>query len=320
MNSWLHNKLWFIKQLGITTYAIKWILVICFIMPFIAHAERYKKILIIHSDSDWDNYQISNEAFNDSTSYPIEEIIIPKVFNINSLKKKLTDEQYPILYCVGGSAYSHSIEYASKKNIVFTSVFNWDRFPKTSKTYGVLSEFHPEMELTLIKYIFPDLKRIGVIYSREFNEDRFIKLQKTAMQVDINVIGHSLKKRKELSTKMKSLLPKVQVFWLISDPIIMNSEAHLIEIIKTCDKAKVPIFSYNAMYANLGVTFTISIDIPTVGRQAAAIVNNIMAGNDVEEKIQFPAGSYISLHTQKAKKYGLKVDPEAIKYVNKIIE
>ena len=64
----------------------------------------------------------------------------------------------------------------------------------------------------------------------------------------------------------------------------------------------------------------ISPDIPTIGRQAAGLADEVMADEEIEEKFQDPAGSAITLNMKVVEKYKLKLNEDALDSVNQLIK
>ena len=89
---------------------------------------------------------------------------------------------------------------------------------------------------------------------------------------------------------------------------------------KESDARKVPVFSYHDVFTEYGAVLIVSVDNPTIGRQAAGIAMEVLSVGKMEEKVQSPAGSHIILNLKKVKEYGLPYKEEALGSVNQIIE
>ena len=119
---------------------------------------------------------------------------------------------------------------------------------------------------------------------------------------------------------MKKLLPKVDVFWLISDPELISDKEALLNILQICDDQRIPVFSYHEAFAKIGATLVVSADNRTIGGQAASIALEVLSGNTLDNKVQFPAGTYTILNLKKVKEYGLEYSEDALGWVNEIIQ
>lgn len=298
---------------------------ICFIglvfLFSVLSADEGPKIMVINSNAAVDKYKIAQEEFTKTISTPVVEIDLGgKKWKIGEIEDLLYDEYPDLVYCIGTKAYLLANKFISDRNIVFSSIINWRRLHLAQKTYGVSNELNPEMQLTLYRYIFPGLKRIGVLYSNKYNKHWFNEAQAAAKEMGVELIGRSLSKRRNTLPELDGLLKEIDALWLISDPVVMSDKKCLIELFKQCDVNKIPILSYHDAFAEYGAMVIVSVDNPTTGRQAAAISREVLSKDVVKKKVQLPAGSHILLNLKKADEYGLKYREMALSAVNRVIE
>jgi len=281
-----------------------------------------KSIIILNTQHSVAKYDTVIEHFRKSISYPVEEHYLssPQITpsRIRSICTKTCNK---LIYCVGSKACNESFKYSKNTRIIFSSIINWQRMAlpnKLDNIFGVSNEFNSEMLLTLLRLFLPDMNDIGIIYSDKYNKEWIEVLKSNAQKVKMNIIAQKISHRNVFYQTMTMLLKKIKMFWLISDPVVMRKQKHLHEIIYLCDKHNVPIFSYNSIFINYGVTLTISSDLPTIGRQAASIANDLLSNNEIINKIQYPAGSFISVNMTLVKKYHLALNNDAYGLINHI--
>lgn len=293
-----------------------------FFFPVALHGSEASAILLINSDESVEKYSDTGNTFKEALNdIPFEEINMnDRKWKISDIEKLLTKPQFKAIYCIGTKAYLIANQYAGEKHIVFSSIMNWLRLPMTEKTYGVSSELPSEMQVMLFRYIFPNVRKIGVLYSSRYNKEWFAAAQDAARKMEVEIIGQALSDEKETLSALKSLLSGTDAFWLISDPVVMTDKAVLFEVLKQCDKNKLPVFSYHDAFAKYGVAMIVSADSPTIGRQAAGIATDLLSGKKPAEKVLFPAGTHITLNLKKIREYGLPYNQDALGSVNNIIE
>ena len=287
----------------------------------ILSADEGPKIMVINSNAAIDKYKIAQEEFTKSISTPVVELDLgDRKWKIGEIEDFLYDEYPDLVYCIGTKAYLLANKFISDRNIVFSSILNWYRLPLARKTYGVSSELNPEMQITLYRYIFPGLKRIGILYSPKYNKHWFKEAQVAAKEMGVEIIGRPLSKRRDILSELSRLLKEIDALWLISDPVVMSDKECLLEVFRQCDISKIPILSYHNAFAEYGAMVIVSVDNPTTGRQAAAISQEVLSKDVVTKKVQLPAGSHIFLNLKKAHEYGLKYREMALSTVNRVIE
>ncbi|QTA91528.1 ABC transporter substrate-binding protein [Desulfonema magnum] len=278
------------------------------------------KILLINSNAEVEKYSVVQEEFRKTVSCPVLEIDLgDKKENYDIIK--LLSYNADLVYCIGGKAYSFAGKYFNEKDIVFSSIINWLRLPSLSqKVYGVSNELHARMPIFMFRSVFPDIKKIGMLYSQQYTSQWFEKSREQASELGIEIIGSAVSDKASVMPALRQLLSEADAIWLISDPLVISEKKYLFEILKKCDTNKTPVFSYHDAFAKSGAVLTVSVDTPTIGRQAANIVMGILAGEKIDEKVQFPAGSHIILNLKKVKAYGLKYNKNALGLINNIIK
>ncbi|MCX5799476.1 MAG: hypothetical protein NTU90_07960 [Proteobacteria bacterium] len=296
--------------------------VICFLLllPAVLSAQKKPKVLLITSDATVVKYSAIREEFKKAFSRPILEVNLnEKQWGINAVEEFLYDEKPDLIYCIGSKAYLTANKFIAEKPVVFSSVINWQRLPITKKTYGVSNELPSGMQITLFRYIFPKVIRIGIVYSEQYNSQWFDKTKEEARKMGVEIIGQTITKNTQFPLSVKALLPKIDALWLISDPVIISDKKNLTDVFRECNQRKVPVFTYHDIFAEYGATLIVSVDDGTIGRQSAGLSNDVLSGVKMEEKIQYPAGSHIILNLKKVKEFDLPYNEQALGIVNQII-
>ena len=156
-------------------------------------ADEGPKIMLINSNASVDKYRVAQDEFTKSISSPVVEVDLgAKRWKLTEIEDLLYDVYPDLVYCIGTKAYLLANKYISERNIVFSSIINWRRLPVAKKTFGISSELNPEMQITLYRYIFPGLKRIGVLYSGKYNKHWFNEAREAAKEMGVEIIGKSL--------------------------------------------------------------------------------------------------------------------------------
>lgn len=279
------------------------------------------KILILNSDVTLSKYSTAQESFKSIMGNNCKELDIgSKWKNLKNIKNSISDDDIDIIYCIGSKALQLAQQFAKKSSIIFSLTINWQRFRLGKNTYGISNELNPTVQLFTYKYIFPDIKNIGVIYNKTYSKE-WVKLAKEiGEKLDINIITKSIKNPKYISDHLEKLLPKVDAFWLIPDPIVLEDKKAIDKIFSFCDQLNKPIFAYNELFVEQGATIAISPDIPTIGRQAAAFAKSLSLNEKINKEVLEPAGSSIVLNLKQVEKCGININMDALDSVNKIIE
>ena len=280
-------------------------------------AEDGPRVLLLNSNTGVGKYKAVQESFTETLANPLLEVDMGLG---EPMIGKLRGFDPDLIYCIGAKAYSYAIRNFPREDIVFSSIINWLRLPVSGKTYGISNELPVRMPLMMYRYIFPEIKTIGILYSRQYTEEWFEKTRAQAEELGITVIGEQVSKKNGTIAALDELSPKVEALWLIPDPLVMPEKESLYRILETSDARQLPVFSYHDAFALFGAVLIVSVDDPTIGRQAAGIAMDLFSGKALEDRVQFPAGSSITLNMKKIDAYGLEYNKNALSAVNNIIK
>ncbi|MFQ5963506.1 MAG: ABC transporter substrate-binding protein [Candidatus Scalinduaceae bacterium] len=277
-------------------------------------------VIVLNSDMSIENYSLAHTEFKSMMVDLKDEIDLgSKWVNEKSIKKRIKKIDPDVIYCIGSKAYQMAYKFAKKKNLVFSLAINWRRLPMGKNTYGISNELHQGMQLMMHRYLFPDVNKIGVLYSKIYSEEWLNIAIENAKEVGIDIIGRHISESDDIESALDELLPEVDALWLTPDPIVISNVESVVKIFEQCEAVRKPVFAYNRTFANFGATLIMSADISTMGRQAAGIALDILANKKVIERVQNPAGSHIVLNLKKVDEYGINLNIEALESVNEII-
>ncbi len=280
-----------------------------------------KRVLIINSDKSVGKYATIHKEFESELSVKAFEIDLRgENLNPRTLKQKVSKVRPHLVYTIGSKAYLQATAIIKDKPLIFSSMINWRRFPIEGNIYGIALELSTEMPLYMYSYLFPKIRTLGVLYSKRHNQQWFDNAVSQAEEVGIRLYGKSIEAPSELTGALNHLLSKVDAIWLISDPMVLYNATHVQQIFAKSAAKQKPIFAYNTLFSKYGAVLTIAADIPTMGRQAAGLVLDILEQQSIDERVQFPAGSHSILNLKKVYEYGLKINHSALSSVEEIIE
>jgi putative tryptophan/tyrosine transport system substrate-binding protein len=277
------------------------------------------KIMIINSNKIVKKYKLAEKEFSTKfTDSVVVDLAVPGVKE-NDIRQQINKLNIDLIYCIGSKAFKVARRITKRKKIIFSSAINWRRFSLGRNVYGISNEPLTDVQITLFKYFFPYISNVGVIYSKKINSEWYKNAKISAANTGLKISGRPLRNPKNLSRELDRLLPDVDLLWLKADPLVLSSKKAVSLIFSKCEEYKKPIFSYSQVFANYGATMVISVDSPTVGRQAAGLAIMLQEEKVPAHRVQPPAGTHISLNLQKIEEYGLVFNEEALDSVNSLI-
>ena len=209
-------------------------------------AEDKKKVIILNSDMSIYKYSLAHTEFKSKIIEQVGEI---------DLGSKWTDE----------TKIANMIYEEDPKVIL---VINWRRFPMDENTYGITSELPQDMQLMMYRYLFPEINKIGVLYSKAYHKKWLDTAIESGKDVKIDIIGRPISKSGEIEKALNELLPKVDALWLIPDPIVINEIKSVKKIFKQSEVSMKPVLAYDKVFVNFGAALVISADISTMAKRS----------------------------------------------------
>lgn len=280
-------------------------------------------VLIISTDESVVRYrEIATEfkAILQKNAYHWQEYDLGSNHSAEDLKQQIQAEKIGIVFCIGTKAYSEARHFAEHKKIIFSAAINWRRLGIDSKTYGISNELTPFQEMSLLRHILPSIKTIGLLFNAKQSQEYIETIKAEAKSLNIKIVDQEVDAESDISGALDMLLPNVDIFWIIPDPVVLGSEASVQQIFQSAKQFNKPVYSYSDIFVAQGAVLSVSVDTPTVGRQAANMAL-LMETNPLSEgAVQIPAGSMITVNKCIIDKLHLKFNQDALESVNKIVD
>ena len=285
----------------------------------VAQTKRAKKVLVLNSNQSVERYQIAESSFvgamggRDIQVMDLQNMDKPVEF----IQDQLNAQRYDLIYAIGAKALGSVNLIDPNMPVVYSAVLNWRRFKQQENYFGISSELSPQVQLTWFKYFFPDIKAIGVLYSQE-NANMIDEAKQLSGNLGIKLIATQVRSEQHLKSSVKHLLNEVDALWLISDSHILSSVDKVKQFFVLADEKQIPVLTYNPVFIEMGAVMSLAADLPTIGRQAALLANDLLAKDAPAEAIQFPVGSRIMLNSQRVRQYDMKLNASALGSVDEI--
>lgn len=283
------------------------------------------KVLIVNSDNVIYRYESIAMEFKKAlqqNAYQWIEFKLDRNENPEAeaeLRQLIRQENPVLIYCIGTKAYSLVHGYVPDKKTIFSAAINWRRLELGQATYGITNELSSAQEISLLHYFFPTVKTIGVLYNDNFSREYIEIIKKDALALGINLINQAVSNVSEVKEAFAELLPKIDMLWIISDPVVLGDKQTVQHIFQTAQKQNKPVYAYSDVYIGQGAVLSISVDNATIGRQSAGLAMMMVNDKMPASTMQSPAGSTITLNKCKLDTLQTKFNPDALDSVNTIV-
>ncbi|WP_228125145.1 ABC transporter substrate-binding protein [Candidatus Methylospira mobilis] len=282
------------------------------------------KIVVINSSRSVERYRLAEDEFRrQMDGQTIVDVNLEETNMDAEDLRDLVDRENPgLIYSIGSEAFQLAGEYGGDKLQLFSSVINWQRFPRHANVYGIANELSLSQELSLLRYLLPKATRVGVIFDPKFNRERVAEAHAYSQEVGLTLVEQAVENstREEVEDAVDELLPQIDVLWLISDPGILIDRDRVEGIFQAADGAGKPVYAYSDVFIRFGASLVVAADIPTIGRQAATLAQSLLHHKKPGVAVQSPVGSRITLNVCHLGKLKVGYNEDALDSVSQLIE
>ncbi|MES9834266.1 MAG: ABC transporter substrate binding protein [Candidatus Thiodiazotropha sp. DIVDIV] len=234
----------------------------------------------------------------------------------------------PIMIVAFGAKAAYFAKLATQSRqdvpVLFAMVLNWQRYrllEGQSNLAGIDAEVAPGTQLLSLNLLFPEVARIGVIYSNAHSLASVEEAIRTADLVGVEVSAKPIERAKELKQAYRRLAGKVDAVWLPTDPVLYTLEnIHWLK--RQCVKDRLICIGQSDNIVRLGLLLAVNPDIPSVGLQAAGLAEDILLHGVKPSQIgvQDPLGTRMTLNAKTASKIGLKLTENVLQLADEVVE
>lgn len=256
--------------------------------------QRSKKIGVVQI-ADHIALERARKGFEDEIKKKSPDVeIISKNANgdlsvVPSIIKSFKDKDVDLIYAIATPAAQGAKNGVKDIPIIFNAVTD----PKSAdlvknleepeeNVTGVSDYFSIKAQLEEIISIFPDIKTVGVMFSTNEANSKFQveELKKAAIEFDLDVAEVGVNNINDVSTAIKALEPKMDIFMAITDNTVSSASTIIAESLKT---AKIPSFASEEGPVENGILMSAGVDYLDLGKKAAEMASEVIDGKKVSE-------------------------------------
>ncbi|HMS82273.1 MAG TPA: ABC transporter substrate-binding protein [Nitrospira sp.] len=156
--------------------------------------------------------------------------------------------------------------------VIFCMVLNPETHGlPTSNMTGIAVRTSPANQLTALRSVLPERRRIGVLYDEAQSGDFIRDAQRIAKQFGVELMPVAVRSQEDLPAAIRTLIPKIDALWLLQDQTVI-SESSIPFLLESTIDAKIPLFTFSSTLVQQGALGALVVDPWTVGQQAARMV------------------------------------------------
>lgn len=165
-------------------------------------------------------------------------------------------------------------------------------------------------QLDLIGLALPQARRVGVLWGPE-SQLQAGHLQLAAHARGVQLVSARVGPGEPVFPGLKSVLDEADVLLAVADPRLYNASS-LQNILLASFRARVPMVAFSPAYVRAGALLALHTTPAQMGRQAAGLVRQVLAGKALPASPQYPQDFSISVNEHVARSLGLALEPDSL--------
>ena len=278
--------------------------------------------IVVLKSSDVDYYSQAVQGFRQALpahTHIVEYTIPERTTDAREVGQSIRAGHPDLVLAVGLKAALTAKLEIPDLPVVFCLVLNPELhgLPAGNMT-GILMQVSPNQQLERIKTVAPRARRIGVLYDERHQASAISAAKHQARIMGLQLIGSAVTNREEVAGALTSLLPQIDLLWLLPDHTVITEKSLPFLLASTFD-AKIPLFGFSSTLVQrgaLGALIIEPLDAGTqAGRMAAAILRDPAAGG---MRMAQPDRPKLVLNLNTAEHLGLTLAPDLVHMASRL--
>jgi putative tryptophan/tyrosine transport system substrate-binding protein len=285
-----------------------------------ASAHARAAIAVFQSD-ELPEYDIPVQAFLREIGQPAE------LFQFKGSKERalqltapLQEDPPPVVVAVGAKAAWIAMKQLPRVPIVYAMVIDPARYGvRGAFVTGVRMDVPPDMTLAQFQLFAPEVRSLGIIVSQENTSPQVAVAIEAARSAGYEVKARRVATSADVRRAFANLRTEVDGVWLLPDPVVLTP-GNFRAIQSEALRARLPLLVESEGLVQAGALMCVAPDQAEVGRQAAALVREVLAGVTAGaiEPVA-PAATRVVLNRGTSEALGLALDPVLLDFVDEVV-
>ena len=275
------------------------------------HAEA-SGIVVVQS-ADIKPYNEALEGFTRSCSCDIRQVIHVRELGSADVSAQLLRDNPEGIFVVGIDALSR-VKNIDNVPVVYAMVPDW----RSSDAYGrnvsgVNMYIPPQEYLSAIRKVFPQARRIGVLYDPGRLEQFMREAVSAAKDMGFDLVMKKVHRPGDVPSLIEGMRNKIDVYWMLPDTMVVNKESVEFLLLFSFQN-RVPVFSFSRKFVEMGAVAGLNMKPFDMGGQAGEIMKKLLSEKGVRSPIRVNARQpSLMINGKVARKLGITIREEILK-------
>jgi putative ABC transport system substrate-binding protein len=143
--------------------------------------------------------------------------------------------------------------------------------------------------------------------------------RKAASDLEIELHVEHVKYSDDVPGAYRRLRSEIDALWMMPDAVVVTNDnfRYLAERTK---RDGIAFLAFSENFVRAGALLSVAPDYATMGAQAAAILERMLAQADATPVIQAPIGSSLVVNADTARSLGIDIDANILSFADKVID
>ena len=148
---------------------------------------------------------------------------------------------------------------------------------------GASMNVQVEEAFRLFKQMGPQIKRVGVIFSRARTGYLVKRAESLARQEGLQLVAREIMSPKEIPAALESLQDEIDALWILPDETTL-AQPVIQQMLLVAYRRKIPVLGLTERHAQMGALFALSFaSSEDIGRQAGELAQSVLGGTRAAE-------------------------------------
>lgn len=255
-------------------------------------------------------YNDALRGFSKTCGCSVEEISVHNREE-SEIRAAVRDMNADAVLAIGMDAVEHT---KSIKNvpIIYTMVPFFRPITHHQQSMsGVSMYISPDKYLAAMRDLFPDVRRIGVVYDPHFNEPFIKEAAEVVRAIGLQLLLKTVSRATDAPAVIESMKDLIDIYWMVPDVTVVTPEV-VNRLLLFSFRNRVPVFTFTKKYVEMGAAAGITVSPFDIGLQTGDIARRLSFGGDGAEPVRLNARKTIRLiNSRVAKKLGISFPESA---------
>ena len=262
-------------------------------------------------------YNEAIEGFKSTCECSVREMNLAEM-KIQDIRGNILKSNPAAVFAVGLDALN-SVSDITGLPVLYTMAVGAG--PEISKgknnRYGVSMDIHPEKYLSAMARLFPDAKRIGLIYNK-FHTGKLVMEARGSPLRRFEIIALEISRPGQAPSVIQTLKGKIDIFWILPDPSVATPGT-IDSILLFSFQNNIPVVSFTSKHVKMGALASLSASPFDLGAQAGKIAaENLNTNFRSVPALSHPQKVTLSINRKIAAKLGISFSDAVVREAEEV--